>query len=131
MLWIIILKKTTIRFKTVGQLGRHQGGKQYSQDEFITLVANQLSSYGVTEEHIKEWQKKDPDQFVLSFSFPLLPLVPRTNIKFREGIWIKLPHWNKEDRNSVFEGRKDRGRLTQDFKVANFFEHVLANEFKY
>ena len=125
-------KYYTIRFKTVGQIGRHDNTEQFSQEEFISLVAKELDCYGVTENHIYDWQKKDPDGFDLSFAFPLEPLIPKSLVKIRGGLWIKLPYWGKVGESEVpFDNEDSKGRVTQDFKIAAFFEHVKDNEFNY
>lgn len=125
-------KYYTIRFKTVGAIGRYQKGEQYTQKEFIKLLSKQLKEYGVTQEHIYKWQKKDPEGFDLSFSFPVVPLEPKSNIKIRGGIWVKFPYWGEVgNKGIVFDNQDNKGRVTKDFKIAPFFEHIKANEFNY
>jgi hypothetical protein len=53
--------------------------------------------------------------------------VPGTDKK----VWIKVTDWSPEDSDIPDPGSIRRGRITQEFKVAPFFEHVKLNEFQY
>ena len=46
-------------------------------------------------------------------------------------IYIRLIDWQDNDEGVIDHDNPNRGRLTQDFKVAPFFEHVKRNEFQY
>ena len=46
-------------------------------------------------------------------------------------IHIRLIDWAVDEDGVVDAGNKNRGRLTEDFKIAPFFEHVKENEFGY
>ena len=52
------------------------------------------------------------------------------NIK-RKTQWIKITNWSPDDSDIPDPDSKRRGRITQDFKIAPFFEHVAMNEFGY
>ena len=43
----------------------------------------------------------------------------------------KNPNWSSDDSDIPDPGSKRRGRITQDFKIASFLEHVAENEFGY
>ena len=46
----------------------------------------------------------------------------------QEGPWIKLTNWQSDADGFVDRDSKRRGRITPDFMVAPFFEHVKSNE---
>ena len=47
------------------------------------------------------------------------------------GIWFKLTDWQADGRGFVDPDSKRRGRVTQDFRIAPFFEHVKLHEGAY
>ena len=115
-----------LRFKTIGQIGRHMGIEfQMGMDDLINLVSKQ---FGVSADYIKSWQKKwkfpggkkEDD----TFYFPL----SEKSTRVYKGIWIKLTNWNSDGKETVLSNSRRRGRLTEDFNVAPFFEHVTENE---
>jgi len=120
------IANVTIRFKTIGQIGRFMGEEhQMKMDDLIRVMSDQLN---VSYDYIKSWQ----DQWIYpenrqekdSFLFPLNPKSTRVY----NGIWIKLVNWNSYDKSTVLSDSTRRGRLTENFKVAPFFEHVTLNE---
>ena len=120
------IDNVSLRFKTIGQIGRHMDTKfQMGMDDLINLVSKQL---GVSVDYIKSWQdkwtfpgeKKEDD----TFYFPL----SEKSTRVYKGIWIKLTNWNSDGKETVLSNSRRRGRLTEDFNVAPFFEHVTENE---
>ena len=47
------------------------------------------------------------------------------------GIWVRLTDWQASDDGAVGYGSLRRGRVTPDFMIAPFFEHVRENEWGY
>ena len=45
-----------------------------------------------------------------------------------QGIWFKLTDWQASAEGLVDPGSQRRGRITEDFRIAPFFDHVKANE---
>ena len=45
-----------------------------------------------------------------------------------QGIWFKLTDWQAGAEGLVDPGSRRRGRITEDFRIAPFFDHVKANE---
>ena len=116
----------TLRFKTIGQIGRFMPDQhQMGMDSLIHVMSDQLK---LSVDYIKSWQAKwiYPDNRVEEDSF-LFPLNPNSR-RVYSGIWVKLVNWNNEGKATVLDGSTRRGRLTEDFKVAPFFEHVTQNE---
>ena len=120
------IDNVSLRFKTIGQIGRHMDTKfQMGMDDLNNLVSKQLS---VSVDYIKSWQdkwtfpggKKEDD----TFYFPL----SEKSTRVYKGIWIKLTNWNSDGKETVLSNSRRRGRLTEDFNVAPFFEHVTENE---
>ena len=116
----------TIRFKTIGQIGRFMPDEyQMGMDDLITIMSNQLN---LSKDYIEYWRDNwiypDNRQEKDSFLFPLNPESKRVY----SGIWIKLVNWNKYGKETVLSDSTRRGRLTENFKVAPFFEHVTQHE---
>ena len=117
------IDNVSLRFKTIGQIGRHMD--QMGMVYLINLVSKQLD---VSVDYIKSWQdkwtfpggKKEDD----TFYFPL----SEKSTRVYKGIWIKLTNWNSDGKETVLSNSRRRGRLTEDFNVAPFFEHVTENE---
>ena len=125
-----------MRVKSVGALGRYMKDKTYKWDEFITLVAK---VFDISKEEIL-------NQPVASGANPIIKkpialkwgydcdgdsisyLIKKTC--FDVPIYIRLINWG--DGISLPDpGNQNRGRITPDFKIAPFFEHVKENEFNY
>ena len=109
-----------LRIKNVGQVGRYSQSEDDSLtfDELINLVAQQ---FDVSAEHIQKQNliHGEVESNSRLFKFP--------NPSSKSGhTWVKLTNWHSFD-----PGNARRGRITQDFKIAPFTEHVKANEFQY
>jgi len=122
---------TVMRIKNVGQLGRHMNGvdDNLKMEDLMQLCSDQL---GVSMDYLHEWRNKpivdwlEPE--LNSFIFPLDPKSANKPIN-RSGIWVKLANWDTENEFHIPSPNSlRRGRLTEDFKVAPFFEHVKMNE---
>jgi hypothetical protein len=95
----------------------------------MQLCSDQMN---VSMDYLREWRKKpivdtlDPE--LNSFMFPLDPASADKPIN-RSGIWVKIANWDTENEEQIPSPNSERrGRLTEDFKVAPFFEHVKMNE---
>lgn len=113
-----------INFRNVGDLGRSMAGKidNLSFDDLITLVSRHI---GVSAEEMKQHMTSDNQ---LRYPFKL-------GTKRSDTIWIKLTDWNNYPLGVVdvdfIKDKNIKGRVTEDFKLAPFFEHVKLNEFGY
>jgi molybdenum cofactor biosynthesis enzyme MoaA len=112
--------KIVIRFRNIGQIGRYSLEKEdnYSYDELINLVATTagVDPHEVRTQNVVDGYEEDHN---------ILFQIPNTKI------WIKVTDWSPEDSAIPDPGSKRRGRITENFKVAPFFEHVKQNEFGY
>ena len=112
--------KMVLRFRNIAQLGRYTLEKEenYSYDELIEIVSGITN---VDSDEIKKSNNIDgyEEEHNVLFQIP--------NSK----VWIKITDWCPSDSIIPDPNSKRRGRITQDFKVAPFFEHVKINEFGY
>lgn len=112
-----------IRFRNVGQIGRYtlEHNDNYQFKELIQLVGNQV---GKTYEEIIKYN------IINGYTEKNNVLFPIDSKNYIKSIWIKITNWSPE--NDIPDpGSIRRGRITQNFKIAPFFEHVKLNEFEY
>ena len=112
-----------MRFRNVGAIGRFDRAAEaanLSLDEMRGLVATaldrpasrlqpHLDRHTVNESAVR-WFPVDEDR------------------GHAIGRWIKLTDWTVNESGIVDAGSRRRGRVTPDFRIAPFFEHVKANE---
>lgn len=112
--------KMVLRFRNIAQLGRYTLEKEenYSYDELIEIVSGITN---VDSDEIKKSNNIDGYEEEHNVLFQ----VPNSKV------WIKITDWCPSDSIIPDPDSKRRGRITQDFKVAPFFEHVKINEFGY
>jgi len=115
-------KKVVIRFRNIGQIGRYtlEKDENYSFNDLINIVS---AASGMPVEEINKHHNVDGYDEEHNVLFP----IPNTDNK----IWVKITDWSPEDSDIPDPGSVRRGRITQDFKIAPFFEHVKLNEFQY
>ena len=111
--------KPVLRFRTIGAIGRYMEDSTIQYEDFIELAAQQLN---ISTNYIKNSDLKalkDVKNNTYGLIFPYKNLL------------IRLVDWSAEEDGIPDGGSKSRGRITQDFKIAPFFEHVKENEFSY
>lgn len=128
-----------LRMKSVGAIGRNMGdGYAYSLDELASVVADQLS---IDKDHILKgkavsgtnlaiWEtQKDGyrNRYHKEHSSSLMFEHQTSSGR----IYIRLIDWSVDEDGIPDRGNENRGRVTQDWKIAPFFEHVKLNEFGY
>ena len=121
MLKSIGYKKAVMRFKNVGQLGRFsiEQTQNVLFKELVTMVAEQCGvdpEFAWTQDIVDGFQEPNGRFFSVDGS-------PHRG----RGFWTKITNWNVDDANPD-PNSKRRGRITENFMVAPFFEHVVANE---
>ncbi len=125
------LKNVVMRIKNVGQIGRYMNGveENLKMDDLVDLVCSQLN---LDKDYVNTWRDKpildtlEPEPN--SFMFPADPNSAGKNLH-RSGLWIKLANWDTENDSGIPSPNSlRRGRITENFKVAPFFEHVKLNE---
>lgn len=110
-----------LRFRNVGQVGRYslEKDQNWTWNEMVDLVCQQ---YNVDKAWAQEQNKINGFNEKNVIFFPLDPAK-----KFKTS-WVKITDWSPAHSNFPDPGNYRRGRLTQDFKLAPFFEHVKLNE---
>ena len=115
-----------LRIKSVGSIGRYMEGKAYGINELIKMAEDQL---GIKPEDMIRTSagvvKAGPQsgEALTSYMFPY---------KTKAGtVLIRLIDWQVDDEGVIDHDNPNRGRLTESFKVAPFFEHVKQNEYGY
>lgn len=111
-----------VRIKNVGDIGRYSVGK----DQNLTLTDIMLEiekQLGIPFSIQNESKVIDGHTENNSRLFPL-----HQDQKPGQGIWFKLTDWGV---NNAERDNARRGRITQNWTVAPFFEHIKENEFGY
>ena len=112
-----------LRMKSVGAIGRYMENSSYTMDELIALCQDQL---GV---HRSDMMRTSAGVVKAG------PLVgePLTSYMFKYKtlagtVLVRLIDWQTDDDGVIDHDNPNRGRLTQDFKISPFFEHVKKYE---
>lgn len=113
-----------LRFRNVGQIGRY------------TLEKSQNHTFDDMISKFSELLNKDPAYIrsmnvVEGVTEKNNVLFPVDEAKKRSGLWIKITDWSPECSDIPDPNNVRRGRITPDFKIAPFFEHVKLNEGEY
>lgn len=110
-----------IRFRNVGQVGRYSLEKEqnWTWNEMVDLVCKQ---YGKDTTWAAKWNRINgcDEKNVIFF--------PMDETKRMKTTWVKITDWSPTNSSFPDPGNHRRGRLTQDFKLAPFFEHVKMYE---
>jgi len=112
-----------LRFRSVGALGRYMENTSMTYNELIQLASKQL---GVSISHIESNDVKaniDVKNNTFGYIFPIQTEVGE--------VFIRLVDWDADEYGVPDPDSNSRGRITQDFKIAPFFDHVKENEFGY
>ena len=123
-----------LRFKSVGSIGRNLGNNfSYDFSKLIELVAIELD---VDLDYIKSQPVASGNNKLTLLPTPYKRNGLASSYAFDYEtdlgkIIIRLIDWTVNDDGVVDPKNGDRGRITQDWKIAPFFEHVKLNEFGY
>ena len=121
------IRNIMMRIKNVGQLGRYQKDKDgnIKLNGLVKLCADQ---FNVSEDYIWSfhgvpyYNKFNEKNSIL---FPLR----EGNKLLNRGKWVKITNWDTDNEGGIPDpGSKRRGRITEDFKIAPFYEHAKENE---
>lgn len=110
-----------LRFRNVGQIGRYtlRKNQNHTFDELIEKFAKVINK---DVDYIKSMNVVEG--FVEKYNV----LFPLDESKKRSGLWIKITDWSPDSSDIPDPDSIRRGRITQNFKLAPFFEHVKLNE---
>lgn len=113
-----------LRFRNVGQVGRYslEKDQNWKFNEMVDLIT---TDYDVNKEWAMQQNRINGFDEKNVIFFPLDPT------KRFKTTWVKITDWSPV--NSVLPDPQNhrRGRLTQKFKIAPFFEHVKKYENEY
>tara|TARA_B110000503_G_scaffold125542_1_gene193202 strand:+ start:1543 stop:2469 length:927 start_codon:yes stop_codon:yes gene_type:complete len=124
------IKNVVCRIKNVGDIGRSMADQDnHTLEELVTLVSQQT---GLSEDYIYHWRNKpiyqNDEPEIDSFMFPMDP-ASEGKFMHKSGVWFKIANWKGDEGQTIpLRNNTRRGRLTPEFKVAPFFEHVKMNE---
>lgn len=125
---ISIIKNLNInavmRFRNIGQLGRYHinSNGNWTFEELLDHISK-ITNIDINI--IKSFNKVNGYEEERTVLFPL------EENKIQKTSWIKITDWAPLDSNIPDPNNKRRGRITENFKIAPFFEHVKLNEFGY
>jgi uncharacterized Fe-S cluster-containing radical SAM superfamily protein len=112
-----------LRMKSVGAIGRYMENSSYTMDGLIALCQDQL---GVRRSDMMQTSagvvKAGPQsgEPLTSYMFRYKTLAGT--------VLVRLIDWQTDDDGVIDHDNPNRGRLTQDFKISPFFEHVKKYE---
>ena len=119
--------KPVLRMKSVGMLGRYMEDSSYTISELAELASYQLGidydliiNSRATAGVVKAGAYGEAETSLLfTYNSPI------------GSFYIRFIDWTVNDEGVIDHDNPNRGRLTQDWTIAPFFEHVKRNEFGY
>tara|TARA_Y100000114_G_scaffold13630_1_gene10978 strand:- start:474 stop:1211 length:738 start_codon:yes stop_codon:yes gene_type:complete len=119
--------KPVLRMKSVGMLGRYMKDSSYTMEELAGLASEQLN---IPYETIIN--SKATAGVVKAGAYGEAETSLLFTYKSSVGsFYIRFIDWSVDDDGVIDHDNPNRGRLTQNWNVAPFFEHVKRNEFGY
>jgi molybdenum cofactor biosynthesis enzyme MoaA len=112
----------SLEFRNVGQIGRYSLNKDqnYSREEILLMLSK---IFGFDPES-DTWKQSLIENDSYSCYFALEPAKAR----LCKTTGIRVTDWSKMDQGYPAQDNLKRGRLTQNFSIAPFFEHLKENE---
>ncbi len=118
--------KPVIRLKSVGAIGRYMKDAAYSMEELINMAVVHLN--------VKREDIYQTSSGVVKAGPTLGEPMSSWMFKYKTiagHVYVRLIDWQNNDDGVIDHDNPNRGRLTENFTVAPFFEHVKRNEFGY
>lgn len=109
----------SIEFRNIGDVGRSMDAENYSFADILSIVAEAFD-VDITSRH---WWESLIDNDAYSMYFPVDP----SKAKTLQTNSIRISAWDHMHLGFTEETNRRRGRLTQNFKVAQYFEHLKQN----
>jgi len=111
----------SLEFRNIGQVGRYmKDGVNYTFDEVLHMIAK-VFDINLTS---KDWLYSIIDDDAYSIYFPVDP----SKSKILKTNSIRISDWSRMRKGYSAKTNERRGRLTQNFKIAQYFEHLKENE---
>lgn len=120
------IKAASLEFRNIGQIGRYMENKTFSIDEILYQLA---PIYGF-DPTSKEWKDSLLDNDEYGYYFPVDNLdKDRSHYsRMNDTLLIHVTDWDSMSKGFTEEMNKRRGRITEDFMVAPYFENLKENE---
>ena len=112
-----------LRFKNVGALGRYDAQAEVQNPTMHELERLSAHAIGAEPSALRGYDRVKGQIEPNTRLFPI-DLTSRPG----RGLWVKLTDWQSNGAGFVDPDSKRRGRITQEFQIAPFFEHVTANQ---
>lgn len=116
-------RHAVLRFKNIGALGRYDAAREAKNLSLPEMEALCADAIGVDAADLAAFDRVKGEVAADSRLFPV-DLAARPG----RGLWFKLTDWQANALGRVGPDPRRRGRITEDFRIAPFFEHVKANE---
>ena len=115
-----------LRFKNVGALGRYDQDAEKCNLSMFELERLTADAIDCRTETLSRFNKIKGNVEPNTRLFPV-----NLSAKTGTSVWIKLSDWQADNNGLVDLGSTRRGRITPNFMVAPFFEHVKEFEGSY
>ena len=116
-------RHAVLRFRNIGALGRYDTASEAKNLSMAEMEALCADATGVDAAVLPAWNTVKGKIEAGNRLFPA-DLAARTG----RGLWFKLTDWHAKVEECGESDFWRRGRITQDFRIAPFFDHVKANE---
>lgn len=123
MVRILEPRHAVLRFKNIGALGRYDSAAEARNLTMADIERLSARAIGRSSGRLSGFNRFNGAVDGKTRLFPADP-----GRRPGSGIWFKLTDWQADGSGFVDPGSKRRGRVTQDFRIAPFFEHVKLNE---
>ena len=112
-----------LRFKNIGALGRFD---REAEARNLSMADLERLSAEATGQPAARVAARNRYKGRVEPNTRLFPADP--SAKPGSGIWFKLTDWQADGLGRIDPDSARRGRVTEDFRIAPFFEHVKVNE---
>ncbi len=119
----LVPRHAVLKFRNIGAFGRYDAASETRNLSMAEMEALCADAIGVDAAALSAWNTIKGETSPDSRLFPV-DLASRPG----RGIWIKLTDWQANAEGCLDPDLRRRGRITQDFRIAPFFDHVKANE---
>jgi molybdenum cofactor biosynthesis enzyme MoaA len=111
-----------LEFRNVGQIGRYslEKNQNYSRKEILEILEKVFNFNSDTE----DWKNSLIDDDSYSWHFPL----EKAKAKLCKTTALRITDWSLMDEGYPAQDNLKRGRITENFKLAPFFDHLRENE---
>ena len=119
-------KKITpvLRMKSIGKIGRYMEDSSLTTDELLSVLEKSKLNINFNDIHkVSAGVVKAGNYENKHLSSYFVPVITKAG-----KIYIRLIDWSIDEDGVVDAGNDFRGRLTQNWTIAPFFEHVKRNE---